>query len=569
MASRSFAAQWVAVAALTACNRAGDAPKGHATNAPSQAVSAGSSAPPIDPEIPLPRPVVATSASASAAPAAPPAPAWASAPTWASGKTFELVIAGGTVVDGTGAAATPGDVVVDAGKIVHVGKLAPSVKGKRRIDATGLVVTPGFIDTHAHGDPAGANHNFLAMGVTTLCVGQDGKSAEGERVADFARRYGKKKLAVNVVPFAGHGTARELTGVGLAAKPTLAQLDKLTRFVSREMDAGAFGLTTGLEYSPGSFATKQELVAIAKPVAAADGVIMSHMRNENDGTIDDALDELLAQGTDGGARVHVSHIKIVYGKGEARAARLLAKLAAARERGVSITADIYPYEASYTTIGIVFPDFAKPPHDYKRVVREKRSDLAASLLEHMALGRPPSAILFGSDPYRGKTLEEVAKAAGKDPIDVLINIGPNGASAAYFVMDPALQAQLLVEPHVMIGTDGSASSQHPRGYGTFAKVIRQFVVEEKRLSLEEAVRKMTGLPAETLRLDKQERGRIADGWAADLCVFDPREVKDRASYSEPHKLAEGMRWVLVNGVAEIAAGKYQKTNGGRLLLMKR
>jgi N-acyl-D-amino-acid deacylase len=507
------------------------------------------------------------STSASAKVATP--PAWANGAAWAGGETFDLIITGGTIVDGTGAAATPGDVVIDGGRIVHVGKIDASVRAKKRIDATGLVVTPGFIDMHAHGDPAGASRNFLAMGVTTLCVGQDGKSAEGDRVADFARRLGKKRLAVNIVPFAGHGTARELTGVGLAAKPTLAQLDKLTRFVAREMEAGAFGLTTGLEYRPGALAPKEELVALAKPVAASDGVIMSHMRSEDDDKIDAALDELLAQGGTDLARVHVSHIKVVYGKGEARAERLLAKIDEARARGVTITADIYPYEASYTTIGIVFPDFAKPPHDYKRVARERHDDLVKFLGERIAARGGPSATLFGSEPYRGKTLEQVAKAAGKSFEDVLVRIGPNGASAAYFVMDAALQARLLVDSHVMIGTDGSSSSQHPRGYGTFAKVIRQFVVEEKRLTLEEAVHKMTGLPATTLRLDKQKRGLLADDWAADLCIFDPREVKDRASYTDPNALAEGMRWVLVNGVPEIAAGKFEKSRGGRLLLMKR
>jgi N-acyl-D-aspartate/D-glutamate deacylase len=473
------------------------------------------------------------------------------------------------VIDGSGAAAAVADVLVDAGRIVHVGKIDASVRAKKRIDAKGLVVAPGFIDTHAHGDPAGANRNFLAMGVTTICVGQDGKSASGDRLHQLVRQLAKKKLAVNVVPFVGHGTARELEGVGLEAKPSQKQIDRLARFVERELADGAFGLTTGLEYRPGALAPSEELVALAKPVAAADGVIMSHLRSEDDDKIDEALDELVAQGEKGGARIHVSHVKVVYGKGIDRAEKLLGKLAEVRARGVSVTADIYPYEASYTTIGIVFPDFAKPPHDYKSVERAKKAELAAFLRERVAKRGGAEATLFGTNPYRGKTLAQAAKEAGKPFEEVLMRIGPNGASAAYFVMDPALQARLLVDPHVMIGTDGSSTSQHPRGYGTFAKVIRQFVVEEKRLTLEEAVRKMTGLPANTLRLDKQQRGLIAAGWAADLLVFDPREVRDHASYTDPHAISEGMRWVLVNGVAAIAERKPEKARGGKLLLRTR
>jgi N-acyl-D-aspartate/D-glutamate deacylase len=512
---------------------------------------------------------VASTTSVASSAASPPAPTFASAAAFTSHETVELVIFGGTVIDGTGSAATLADVVIDSGHIVAVGQVDPSLKAKRRIDATGLVVTPGFIDTHAHGDPAGANKNFLAQGVTTICLGQDGKSAQGERIAQLVRALGKKRLAVNVVPFVGHGTVRELEGVGLTDKPSEKQLAKMARAVERDLAAGAFGLTTGLEYRPGALAPLAELVALAKPVAAADGVIMSHLRSEDDDTIASALDELIAQGEQAGARVHVSHLKVVYGKGVERAEELLAELQRARDRGVRITADAYPYEASYTTIGIVFPEFAKPPRNYERVLRDKRKELASFLRERVTKRGGPSATLFGTNPYRGKTLAQVAEAAGKPFEEVLMSIGPNGASAAYFVMDPALQARLLLDPNVMIGSDGSSSGQHPRGYGTFAKVMRQLVVEDKRLSLEEAIRKMTGLPAATLRLDQQQRGLIAPGWAADVLLFDPRQIRDNASYTAPHALAEGMRWVLVNGVAAIADGKRTRDRSGRLLLRKR
>ncbi len=338
---------------------------GHGSQA-NGAASASASAPAIS-RSGAPSPSASATVSGAAASSA---PAWASEPPFTSSKTFDLLIAGGTVIDGSGAAGVVADVLIDDGRIVHVGAIDGAVKAQKRIDAAGLVVTPGFIDTHAHGDPAGSNRNSLAQGVTTLCVGQDGKSASGDRVRELAHHLAKKKLAVNIVPFAGHGSARELEGVGLAAKPSEKQIEKMARFVERELEAGAFGLTTGLEYRPGALAPSEELIALAKPVAAADGVIMSHMRSEDDDAIDAALDELIAQGEKGGARVHVSHIKVVYGKGVERAEKLLAHLQAARDRGVRITADIYPYEASYTTIGIVFPDFAKPPHDYRRIQKE-------------------------------------------------------------------------------------------------------------------------------------------------------------------------------------------------------
>ncbi len=505
----------------------------------------------------------AISPTASAAPMAD--PTWLGAAEFSSKKTVDLVIEGGTVIDGTGAKGSVADVVVDHGIIVHIGKLG-NVSAKRRIDAKGLFVAPGFIDLHAHGSPTGPNRNALAMGVTTICLGQDGRSTEELTLRDLVGRLGKKKLAVNVVPFVGHGTVRAKEGVNLSRTPSPSQLKKMQARVARELADGAFGLTTGLEYQPGSHAPKEELIALALPVATADGIVMSHLRSEDDDTIDSALDELLAQGKDGGARVHVSHVKIVYGKGIARAEKLLDRLEDARKSGVRVTADIYPYEASYTTIGIVFPEFAKPPHRYAEVRRIRHAELATFLRERVTKRGGPAATLFGTEPYRGKTLDDLAKEAAVPFEEVLMRIGPNGASAAYFVMDPELQARLLVDPNVMIGTDGAETSQHPRGHGTFAKVLRQFVVETARLTLEEAVRKMSGAAAKTLQLDEQKRGLLLPEFAADLLVFDPKEVRDEASYVKPHALAKGMRWVFVNGEAAVIEGKLSHARGGSLLL---
>jgi N-acyl-D-amino-acid deacylase len=241
----------------------------------------------------------------------------------------------------------------------------------------------------------------------------------------------------------------------------------------------------------------------------------------------------------------------------------------ARNQGIYVTADIYPYTASYTGIGIVFPDWAKPPYRYEGVVKSRRDDLAAYLRKRVNLRNGPSATLFGTPPWAGKTLAQVAAELDKPFEDVLIDdIGPNGASAAYFVMDQELQDRLLIDPYVMICSDGSPTMRHPRGYGSFAKVIRYYVQEAKLLKLEVAIHKMTGLPAATIGLLEQKRGLLKVGFAADILVFNPDDVIDRATFENPHELSEGFEWVIVNGVPVRADGEFTGKRGGEMLRKK-
>ncbi len=482
----------------------------------------------------------------------PPAPAPARGP-WADAPVA-LVILGGRVVDGTGAPPREADVVVRGGRIAHVGPVDPdTLEAAERFDARGLVVAPGFIDAHAHGDPqeTPAFPNFLAMGVTTIVLGQDGGSPEVSELPALMAGVEGTRPGVNVAWLVGHNTIRAESGVGFG-EPDDAGLQRMAELVERGLAAGAFGLSLGLEYDPGRRAGARELEAVAHPVAAVDGVVMSHMRNEDADQVEASLQELLEQGRRAGARVHASHLKVVLGDDPAQARRMLAAMARAREEGMGVTGDVYPYTASFTGLSILFPDWARPPHDYESVARNRRDELLAHLRDRVESRNGPGATLFGTGGLAGRTLEEVAEEAGRPFEEVLWELGPGGARAAYFVMDEEVMATFLADPYVAVASDGSPVMNHPRGYGSFPRVLRRHVREEGLLPLEEAVRKMTGLPASILGLHDPTRvavprGTLQEGWAADLVVFHPDEVQDRADFTEPHRLAEGIRRVWVNG----------------------
>lgn len=484
-------------------------------------------------------------------------------PPFFSEEQFDIAIRGGLVIQGNGSARKRADVLIRKDRIAYVGDVDARTRAKREIDATGSVVTPGFFDMHAHGGPLGDVEYALAQGITTLVLGQDGQSP-AEHIGEWLAKVDAARPRVNIATLVGHVTVRNQSGAGLRKNPSVKELEKMQSLVTRALKEGAFGLSMGLEYDPGRSTEMNELVAIAEPVGVAGGVVMSHLRSEDDDRIHASLDELFEQCRRANARAHMAHLKIVLGKGIDRAAELLDYVAKARARGIWITADLYPYAASYTSLSILFPDFARPPASYADAKRKRRSELESFIRARIEKRNGPEATVFGTGPYAGKSLAAVAKEQGVPFERVLLDLGPNGAEAAYFVMDEAVVERLYVDPFVMLGTDGGGGGRHPRGFGAFARIIDDYVGKRQLLSLEEAVRKMTSLPAETLGLSGS-RGCVATDCAADVLVFDPTNVRVRADFSAPHRLATGMRFVIVNGIVERDNERETQGRGGKAL----
>jgi N-acyl-D-aspartate/D-glutamate deacylase len=315
-----------------------------------------------------------------------------------------------------------------------------------------------------------------------------------------------------------------------------------------------------MEYVPMISATPEELRGAAQAVARHDGIVMSHLRSEDDDRIAESIDELLAMGAF--ARVHVSHLKVVYGTTAAQGQVVLDRLAAARARGVRVSADVYPYLASHTGIAILFPEWAKVRADFERALMDRRGELARYLEARVNRRGGPAATLLSTPPYTGLTLTDLAREKQMSFTDVLMEIGPGGASAAYFVMSEEVQDLFIRSPDVMFGSDGSPGMFHPRGYGTYARIFEAYVMKG-RLSLPLAVKKMTSMPAQALRLF--DRGVIRAGAKADLVLFDPAKVRETATWDKPQQLALGFDAVVVNGRVVRENGVVAPIRAGRVL----
>ena len=494
-------------------------------------------------------------------------------------EDVDLLLRGGTMLDGTGAPARIADVAVRGDRIVFVGDASKaSLTPKRAIDVRGLVVAPGFIDPHTHtqGDlgspdaPARANLAYLMQGVTTVVANNDG-GGEPNIGKTFAA-WTKNGIGTNAALFVPQGSVRRAV-LGMSdAAPTAAQLDSMRALVRRGMEDGAIGMSTGLYYAPGSYATTEEVIELAKVAARYGGIYDTHLRDESSYTIGlvGAVNEAIRIGREAKIPIHISHIKAlgtdVWGQSDS----VIAIIKAARAQGVDVTASQYPYNASGTSVGAsLLPRWAEAGGRDSLRVRIADHATRARLTKEMETNlrrRGGASTLLISNTrdtsILGRTLEQVATARHESPIDAALQIIQQGdASVASFNMNEKDIEKFMVQDFVVTGSDGSDG--HPRKYGTFPRVLREYVFNKHVLTLPQAIHRSSAATAATLRLP--QRGVLAVGNFADVIAFDTTTVADRSTYREPRLLATGMRYVLVNGVLAIDAGNYTGAMPGRPL----
>jgi N-acyl-D-amino-acid deacylase len=527
---------------------------------------------------------------------------------------LDLKIEGATVIDGTGAAGSRADVGIRDDVIVAVGDLSRE-PASSNLWAAGRVLAPGFIDMHSHSDwrlwENRRAESKIRQGVTTEVVGNCGFSPapvstefledlrgyalylpkgmdfEWRTVGEYLRAFDAEGTALNVVQLVGHGTLRIAT-MGFARRaPDQKELTRMQRLMADAMEDGAWGLSTGLIYAPGSYAATEEIVEIARVAGRHRGFYASHIRGEG-ATLLDAVREAIRVGREGDLPVQVSHVKAAGRPNWGRVADALALIDAARAEGLDVTGDVYPYTASSTTLRTLLPDWALEggvAAMLKRLgdpeVRARiRSELEApvtgqSLLDRIGWENIMIAYCATRKDAEGRRLSEVGAARGMHPLDAALELIVDEAGKAYMILFQLAEADVrraLVHPMVMIGSDGSslapygvlgAGKPHPRSYGTFPRVLGEYARDQHVLSLAEAIHKMTGLPAR--RLGLRDRGVIRVGAKADLVVFDPKRVADQATYEEPHRYPVGIEHVIVNGRLVIKDGEHTGSLPGRLL----
>jgi len=493
---------------------------------------------------------------------------------------YDCVIRHGRLVDGSGNPAFFADIAIKDGKVVQIGKI--SDPAPKEIDATGLIVAPGFIDVHTHADEIIEQpkaENFLRMGVTTLVVGNCGGSElnVGKFFADIQR----EKISPNVATLIGHNTVREKAmGGSFDRPPTTEELTKMKSLVDQAMKDGAVGLSTGLIYLPGVFSKTDEIVELAKIIARYDGIYASHMRHE-DSQIYEALDEVFRVAREAHVRAEVSHLKLSGERAWGKADDVIAYIEKQRATGLDITHDQYAYTASSTTMRQLIPDdaFDGGKQTFLKLIEnpETKAGLVFRMKEKIkARGREDYAYAVIASYKHDSSLnglnivEAAKKVRGKDTLDdqieMILEIEKNGsASGVFHGMNETDLQKFMQHPNTMIACDSGLREfgkgvPHPRGYGNNARVLGRYVRELKVLRLEDAIRKMTSLPANTFQL--KDRGLLKEGFWADIVVFDPEKVTDPAAFNDPHHYATGIPYVLVNGVAVVANSEHTGAKPG-------
>jgi N-acyl-D-amino-acid deacylase len=524
---------------------------------------------------------------------------------------FDLLIRNGQVVDGSGAPRYRAEVAVDGGRIVEVGQIEDA-EAETVLDASGCVVAPGFVDMHSHADfslPSLPTADSLVhQGITTLVAGQCGASpaplldetreeviAMGESedmplpwhewstfgsYLDYLVQMG---ISLNVVPLVGQGAVRSAVMGFTAQAPDQEQIARMQAEVAQAMDEGAVGISTGLIYPPGSYTFTEELIAVTMPVGERNGFYFSHIRGEGD-TLLESVAEAIRIGREASAAVQLSHFKAVGEPNWPKSAVALDLIDQARAEGLDVTADLYPYLASSTGLSATLPDWANEGGKEAILKRLANPEARRRMVAEMISGRTPRAggwdqVFISSSPknrsYEGRHVAELAAEAAKSPhewiLDVLLETDLDVGMIKFSMSEENRKLELR-HPAMMIGTDGyglapegplSRGKPHPRNYGTFPRVLGHYVREEGVISLEEAIWKMSGFPAQKLRWT--DRGLLKKGFRADLVVFDPGQVADQATYAAPHQFPWGIHHVAVNGRLVIQEGAHTGARPGTVL----
>jgi N-acyl-D-amino-acid deacylase len=495
-----------------------------------------------------------------------------------------VVFRNATVYDGSGKPPAKGDVHVKGDKIAAVGKVG-KVEGATEIDATGLVVCPGFIDLHTHcdsgltGKTGRANKNYVTQGCTLVVTGNCGSGPVD--AGKFFKTLDEQGVGTNVIHLAPHNSIRAQAMGNANRAPTAEELKKMEDLVEKAMKDGTWGLATGLIYNPGTYAKTDEIVALAKVAGRHGGMYASHIRDESGGLLT-AIEEAISIGRDGGCRVHVSHIKASGKATWGMSGRAVGLIEDYRKKGLEVTADQYPYIASSTSLrATVVPSKYREGTDKEFVARlddpktgpQIKADIEKALGGRDGGKRIQIARYAPNPRWNGKTVAAIAEAEDKQPIDIVLQIErTGGAQIVNFGMSEEDVRVYMKQPWVATASDGGVQTPgdtvpHPRSYGTFPRKIGYYAIQEKIVPVEAAIRSATGLPADILKLT--DRGYVRPGYFADLVVFDPETFRDTATFEKPHQYAAGVKWVLVNGHPEVKDGKYQDAVlGGQVLRWK-
>ncbi|MFC1492817.1 amidohydrolase family protein [candidate division KSB1 bacterium] len=492
-------------------------------------------------------------------------------------KKYDIIISHGTVYDGSGSEGYISDVGIIGNKIVGIGDLGNNAPVF--IDATGKIISPGFIDIHTHCDRSLLDEdrrsalNYLMQGVTTVVAGNCGGGAY--EVEKYYSSLTENGCGPNVVHLVGHGTVRRAVMQNADRDPTPEELEEMKRLVAKAMQEGAAGMSTGLFYVPGSYSKIEEVIELAKVVNEYNGIYATHLRDESNYStgLVESIKEAIEIGERSGAPVQISHIKAlgkpVWGKSQ----EVTDIIEAAQARGVKVYADQYPYIASSTNLAsATMPRWAQADGKLKENLEDSslRIRLRREIADNIERRGGPETLVISSfrqnKEWEGKSLEEISVIMGKDPVDTAIELTLMGAPGVVsFNMQEADLYHFMKKPYVMTGSDGSLPNfgegvPHPRSYGTFPRKIREFVFNKKIITMAHAIRAATSLPAEMLGMT--DRGMIKEGFIGDIVVFDPDRITDKATFNDPHQYSEGIEYLLVNGKLTIENGEYNGTLAG-------